>query len=86
MELPNSPVRSGGHTYAGGAANIDGGITVDMRGMQTVALNAESTVASISGGAIWSEDVYHKLALSNLTVVGARLPGIGVGGFLTGGK
>jgi len=57
-----------------------------MRGMQGVTFNKDLTVISIGGGAICSEDVYPNLMLHNLSVVGARLPGIGVGAFLTGGE
>ena len=63
-----------------------GGITVDMRGIHDVNFNADFSVISIGGGAIWSSDVYHYLVAHNLTAAGARLPGIGIGGFVTGGK
>ncbi|RYO76176.1 hypothetical protein DL766_007475 [Monosporascus sp. MC13-8B] len=79
-------VRSGGHQYFAGAANIDGGITIDMRGMRDLTFNHDFTVASIGGGAIWSEDVYPYLVAHNRTAAGARLPGIGIGGFVTGGR
>lgn len=84
--IPQFAIRSGGHTYFAGAANIEGGITVDMRGMQNVTFNEDFTVASIGGGAIWSDAVYPYLVAHNLTAAGARLPGIGIGGFVTGGK
>jgi FAD/FMN-containing dehydrogenase len=82
---PQFAVRGGGHTLFSGAANIDGGITIDMRSLDTFALNEDQTVASLGGGAIWS-NIYPQLVPHNLTVLGGRVPGIGVGGFTTGGK
>jgi FAD/FMN-containing dehydrogenase len=78
-------VRGGGHTLFTGAANIDGGITVDMRGMKDVVLSQDHKVARLGAGGIFSE-IYPQLVPHNLTVMGARVPGIGVGGFVTGGK
>jgi len=79
-------IRGGGHTLFTGAANIDnGGITVDMRGMNDVTLSEDHRIARLGGGGIFS-DIYPQLVPHNLTVMGARVPGIGVGGFVTGGK
>lgn len=82
---PQFAIRGGGHSLFSGAANIDGGVTVDMRSMKSVMLNQDRTVASVGGGAIFS-DVYPQLVPYNLTVMGGRVPGIAVGGFTTGGK
>lgn len=84
--IPQFAIRSGGHKYFAGAANVAGGITVDMRGMHDVSFNKDFSVVSIGGGAIWSSDVYQYLDAHNLTAAGARLPGIGIGGFVLGGK
>jgi FAD/FMN-containing dehydrogenase len=78
-------VRSGGHTPWSGAANVEGGITIDLRAMNAVSLSQDQTVASIGGGGIWS-DIYPQLIPYNLTVMGGRVVSVGVGGFLTGGK
>ncbi|EJT69416.1 hypothetical protein GGTG_13035 [Gaeumannomyces tritici R3-111a-1] len=77
-------VRGGGHTLWKGAANIDNGITVDMRHMSGVVLSADGSVASLGPGGRFG-DVYHSLKPHNLTVMGGRVPSIGVGGFLTSG-
>jgi len=82
---PQFAIRSGGHTLFTGAANINGGVTVDMRPINGLELNEDQTVASIGGGAIWS-DIYPQLVPHNLTAIGGRFPGIALGGFLTGGK
>lgn len=81
---PQFAIRGGGHTLFGGAANIQGGITVDMRSMNSLVLSEDHTVTSIGSGGIWS-DIYPQLVPHNLTVLGGRVPGVGVGGFLTGG-
>ncbi|KAH7350324.1 hypothetical protein BKA66DRAFT_516478 [Pyrenochaeta sp. MPI-SDFR-AT-0127] len=83
-EIPFA-VRTGGHTLFSGAANIDGGVTVDMRSLHGVKVNEERTVISIGGGAIWSTDVYPELVKFDLIAAGARAPGVGIGGFVTGG-
>ncbi|RFU80154.1 oxidoreductase, fad-binding [Trichoderma arundinaceum] len=77
-------VRGGGHTLWTGAANIDGGITVDMRLMNGVVLSQDHKIARLGPGGIWS-DIYPQLVPYNLTAMGGRVPGIGVGGFITGG-
>ncbi len=82
---PQFAIRSGGHTIWTGAANIEGGITVDLRSMNAVVLSEDRTVASLSAGGVWS-DIYPQLDPYNLTVMGGRVSGIGVGGFSTGGK
>ena len=84
--IPQFAIRSGGHKYFAGAANIDVGITVDMRGLHDVSFNKDLSVISIGGGAVWNTDVYPHLVPNNLTAAGARLPGLGVGGFVSGGK
>lgn len=77
-------VRGGGHTLFTGAANINGGVTVDMRAMNSLALSDDHKIASVGGGSIFS-DLYPQLVPYNLTVMGGRVPGIGVGGYTTGG-
>lgn len=77
-------VRGGGHTLWTGAANIDDGITVDMRSLNGLDLSKDHKIARLGGGAVFS-DIYPKLVPYNLTVMGGRVPGIGAGGFVTGG-
>lgn len=78
-------IRGGGHTFWTGAANIQPGITVDMRVMKSLQLSTDQKIAGIGGGALW-DDIYPQLVPYNLTVMGGRIPGIGVGGFATGGQ
>ena len=78
-------IRGGGHTMFKGAANIDDGVTIDMRSMNSLELSDDQKMASVGGGTVWS-DIYPELVQHNLTVLGARVPGVGLGGFATGGK
>lgn len=68
-----------------GSANIEAGITVDLRAMNSTVLNEDKTVLSLGPGGVWSE-IYPLLEPHNLTVMGGRVPGIGVGGLATGGE
>ncbi|MCJ1332273.1 hypothetical protein MMC10_008965 [Thelotrema lepadinum] len=77
-------VRGGGHTYWSGAANIQPGITVDMRVMNSLQSSTDQKIAGVGGGALWDQ-IYPQLVPYNLTIMGGRIPGIGVGGFATGG-
>lgn len=77
-------IRSGGHTPWAGSANINGGVTIDLRSISQVTVNQGKTVAYVGAGAIWG-DVYQTLDSLGLTVVGGRGSSIGVGGLLTGG-
>ena len=78
-------LRGGGHTPYAGSANINGGITIDMRSIKNVEVSADQTITSIGGGAIW-RDVYQKLAAMDLMVIGGRVSNVGVGGLTLGGK
>lgn len=76
-------VRGGGHMLWAGAANIDGGLVVDMRGLDSIKLSEDRKTVSVGGGTLWV-NLYPKLTPYNLTVSGARVPGIAVGGYLLG--
>ena len=79
-------IRSGGHTPNRGFANTDSGVTLDLRGLNKIALQGPNDdVVSVGTGALW-RDVYATLDPINRTVVGARVASVGVGGFLTGGR
>ena len=77
-------VRGQGHTPWAGAANIDGGITIDMRAMNNISINEDQTITSVGGGAQWL-DVYLTLDALGLSVPGGRVASVGVGGLITGG-
>lgn len=68
---------------APGFANTNGGVLIDMSRFNDVKYIAEDNVAVIGTGLRWGE-VYPELDQYNVTVVGARVLGVGVGGFMLG--
>ena len=83
--LSSFAIRSGGHTPFAGAANIENGVTIDLRGINVVNLSADHTTTSAGAGSNW-DNIYQRLQPLNLTVVGGRVAGLGVGGLTTGGR
>jgi FAD/FMN-containing dehydrogenase len=77
-------IRSGGHSPVTGAANNNGGVTIDLRSLDSITINEAQTVVSIGAGTLWNA-TYTKLDPLNIAVSGGRVAGIGAGGFLTGG-
>jgi len=78
-------VRSGGHTPAGGSANIDGGITIDLHFMNSTRLNKDRSTVSVEPGA-GAGDVSRILDPMKLAIAGGRVSDVAIGGFTTGGK
>ncbi|KAI1874500.1 hypothetical protein JX265_004708 [Neoarthrinium moseri] len=77
-------VRGGGHGTAVGVANIEDGITIDLRGIDTIVLSEDKEQVAV-GGAATLGDVYTYLAQYGVSIPGARAAGIGVGGSTLGG-
>ncbi|TAQ84950.1 hypothetical protein B7494_g6728 [Chlorociboria aeruginascens] len=78
-------VRSGGHTDWAGAANIAGGVVVDLRALNAIELNADQSIVSVGVGASW-DMVYAKLDPLGRSVNGGRAASVeGVGGLTLGG-
>lgn len=77
-------VKGGGHTPAGGAANIQGGVTIDMKFLNATVLSGDKASVAVGAGAVWN-DVYGYLGDFNLAAAGGRNGGVGVGGLLLGG-
>lgn len=81
-------IRSGGHAISAGAANIAGGVTIDLSGLSKITLSsvAEGTAPTVSAGvgSTWGA-VYDYLDGLGLGVNGGRVAGIGVGGLTLGG-
>ena len=86
ISTPQFAFRCGGNTFFAGAANINNGVTIDLRSLNSFELSADMKTASVGGGSIWDETVYPNLVPHNLVVAGGRTSGIGAGGFLTGCK
>ncbi len=72
------------HAPAGGFANNNGGVTIDMTGMSTVTVNDDHSLASVGAGASWL-DVYAYLDPLGKSVAGGRNGAVGVGGLTLGG-
>jgi FAD/FMN-containing dehydrogenase len=78
-------IRSGGHASFAGAANIQGGVTIDLTALDSIVLDQGVPPAvSVGVGATWG-DVYSHLDTVNLSVAGGRAAGVGVGGLTIGG-
>jgi hypothetical protein len=77
-------IRGGGHSPNFGASDINQGVTIDMRSIKNIQVSNNGSMTSVGGGAIWS-DVYAALLPMNLSVVGGRVAGPGLGGLTTGG-
>uniref|UniRef100_A0A093X899 Bifunctional solanapyrone synthase n=1 Tax=Talaromyces marneffei PM1 TaxID=1077442 RepID=A0A093X899_TALMA len=80
----NFAVRSGGHTWFPGAANAPSGVTIDLRGLDSIKVHTQNSSVSIGAGATW-DVVYSKLETYGLSAVGGRVLGVGVGGLTLGG-
>ena len=76
-------IRSGGHHTNAGTSNIQGGVTIDLRALNTIDTSVDG-IAKLGPGATWDK-VYEKLEPHNLTVAGGRTAGVGVGGLVSGG-
>ncbi|EEH48503.1 uncharacterized protein PADG_04582 [Paracoccidioides brasiliensis Pb18] len=77
-------VRSGGYSAFPGAANIQDGMTLDLRSINEITISPDKKTAVLGTGNTWY-DVYKKLEVQNLTAVGGSTAGEGVGGQILGG-
>ena len=77
-------VKSGGHAMFAGASNIQGGLTIDLANLNQIHVSQDRTLTRVGAGNRWV-DVYSKLDLQQLAVIGGRVGGIGVGGLTLGG-
>lgn len=76
-------IRSGGHLPSPGAANIDGGVLIDLGGFNSVEYDAKGNTAIVGSGLRW-QAVYEQLDQFDVTVVGGRVLEVGVGGLTLG--
>ncbi|KAH8645390.1 hypothetical protein BGZ60DRAFT_425003 [Tricladium varicosporioides] len=77
-------VKSGGHAAFAGGSNIQNGILVNLAPLNQISLSEDRTTASVGPGNTWY-DVYRVLDGKNVSVVGGREAGVGVGGLTLGG-
>jgi hypothetical protein len=77
-------VRGGGHCYENFSSGNDGGVIIDMSGMQAVSMDASGQVRVEGGATLWN--VYETLFRDyNLTLPGGSCYSVGVGGHIVGG-
>ena len=76
-------VRGGGHNVAGLAVR-DEALLLDLGAMRAVSVNAKLRIATVEGGALWS-DVDAATADAGLATTGGVISTTGVGGFTLGG-
>ncbi|KAI0434885.1 FAD-binding domain-containing protein [Xylaria sp. FL1042] len=77
-------VRAGGHGTAVGTSNVQGGVTIDLRGLNDIKLNKDKNTISVGAGVTMGA-VYSYLDPLNLSVVGGRASSVGVAGLTLGG-
>lgn len=77
-------IKGGGHAAFAGASSIQGGVSIDMRKMNMVEPSDDLAIVRAGAGNLWG-NVYQKLAPYNLTVIGGRMGGVGLGGYTVGG-
>ncbi|KAI9709489.1 MAG: hypothetical protein M1820_003249 [Bogoriella megaspora] len=77
-------IRSGGHSPISGAANIAGGVLVDLRNFDEVSPSEDRSTVTIGTGAKWGQ-VSKVLDQQKLAIVGGRNSAVGVGGLTLGG-
>jgi FAD/FMN-containing dehydrogenase len=77
-------VRGGGHCYENFSSGNDGGVIIDLSGMQGVSREASGLVRVEGGATLWN--VYETLFKNwNLTIPGGSCYSVGVGGHVVGG-
>lgn len=84
-ELIKFAVRSGGRTSFAGSANEPNGVTIDLRGLNSIEINDGQSQVTIGTGALWGE-VYRTLDAKGFSLPGGRHSQLGVGGLTLGGK
>jgi FAD/FMN-containing dehydrogenase len=78
-------IRSGGHSPNPGWSSIsEPGILIDLQRLNEMSVSTDKKVATIGPGKRWGE-VYEALDPHGLSVVGGRIPQVGVGGLILGG-
>jgi FAD/FMN-containing dehydrogenase len=77
-------IKGGGAMPWAGAANINGGVTVDLENISGVTLSADNKTVQIGAGERWG-NVFRILHEKGLATVGGRIPIVGVVGLILGG-
>ncbi|KAI0435699.1 FAD-binding domain-containing protein [Xylaria telfairii] len=77
-------IKTHGHAPAAGAANVQNGVTLDLRWLNSTSISEDHSVASVEVGSAWV-DVYRTLNPFGKTINGGRNGAVGVGGVTLGG-
>lgn len=78
-------IRSGGHSPNPGWASLQDGVLIDLSRLNKLSISKDHRTVSLGPGARW-EEVYEYLDQFNVSVIGGRIPQVGVGGLMLGGK
>lgn len=76
-------VKGGGHASNPGYSSTEG-VMIAMYRFSEVTYSSDSQTVVIGAGLIW-DDVYAALEPHNVNVLGGRVTGVGVAGFILGG-
>jgi len=77
-------IKGGGHLQNPGFQSNNGGVVINLHKLNQTTLSEDKKTASIGMGAKWM-DVYDALGSEGLAVSGARVPTVGVAGYILGG-
>ena len=78
-------VRSGGHSPNPGWSSIEKpGVLIDLKKLNQITVSADKSVASLGPAGRWG-DVFAALDPYGVSVIGGRIPQVGVGGLILGG-
>jgi len=76
-------VKSGGHATNRGFSSTRG-VQISLTRFDTFNVNSEAQTVELGPSLLW-DDVYRRLDPYGVTVIGGRIPGVGVGGLMLGG-
>lgn len=77
-------VKSGGHMPNTGFASVQDGVLISTKNLNQVVYHDDDLTADIGPGLSW-EDAQKGLDGTGRTIVGGRMGGVGIGGYMLGG-